>query len=197
MGEFVEGVYESLETAGLQRQLGDLPLEARFEVIDPADAPEVLARHIADVVRRTLDDRDEPARVALVNELIGLLHDEDAAVTDRLRQLIALTRQVGPARRDIIRPVTPLSEAALLTNAPEEPSLGSELRAELASADRVDLLCAFIKWHGLRVIENQLIEFARPGCPPAGDHDDLHGRHGAARPGRTRAPVRCAGADHL
>ena len=165
MGEFAEGVYESLETAGLTRQLRSLPLDARFEVIDPADAPEVLARHIAEVVRRTLDGRDEPARVALVNELTTLLRDEDAAVTDRLRQLIALTRQVGSARREVIRPVTPLSEAALLTNAPEEPSLGSELRAELASADRVDLLCAFIKWHGLRVIENQLIELRDRGVP--------------------------------
>lgn len=165
MGEFAEGVYESLETAGLTRQLRSLPLDPRFEVIDPADAPEVLARHIADVVRRTLDDRDEPARVELVNELIRLLHDEDATVTDRLRQLVALTRQMGPAGRDIIRPVTPLSEAALLTNAPEEPSLGSELRAELTSADRVDLLCAFIKWHGLRVIENQLIELRDRGVP--------------------------------
>ena len=37
------------------------------------------------------------------------------------------------------RPSTPLSEAALLTNAPGEPGVGHEIRAELASADRVDL----------------------------------------------------------
>ncbi len=42
MGEFAEGVYESLETAGLTRQLRSLPLDARFETVDPADAPEVL-----------------------------------------------------------------------------------------------------------------------------------------------------------
>ena len=84
MGEFAEGVYESLETAGLMRQLRSLPLDPSFEVIDPAKAREVLARHIADVVRRTLHARDEPARVVLVNDFIGLLHDEDATVTGGL-----------------------------------------------------------------------------------------------------------------
>ena len=62
-------------------------------------------------------------------------------------------------------PVTPLSSAALLTNAPEEPSLGAELRAELASADRVDLLCAFIRWHGVRVLEQQLDVLRSRGVP--------------------------------
>src|SRR6185312_1873548 len=60
---------------------------------------------------------------------------------------------------------TPLSDAALLTNAHGEPSLGAELRAELATADRVDLLCAFVKWHGLRVLEAQLRDLHRRGVP--------------------------------
>ena len=37
-----------------------------------------------------------------------------------------------------------------------EPALANELRAELESADQVDLLCAFVKWHGVRLIEQQL-----------------------------------------
>lgn len=55
-----------------------------------------------------------------------------------------------------VRPQTPLSDAALLTNARGEPSLGSELRAEIDTADEVDLLCAFVKWHGLRLLEPEL-----------------------------------------
>jgi superfamily II DNA or RNA helicase/HKD family nuclease len=166
MGELAEGVYESLHTAGLSRELADAELTPRFEVVDPADAPEVLARHVADAVRRTLlGVREESARVALVNELVSLLGDEDADVIERLEQLIALTRQVSPWGRDIARPVTPLSDAALLTNAPEEPTLGAELRSELASADRVDLLCAFIRWHGLRVIEQPLLALRDRGVP--------------------------------
>ncbi|MGK5501198.1 DUF3427 domain-containing protein, partial [Streptomyces sp. URMC 125] len=63
------------------------------------------------------------------------------------------------------RPATPLSETALITNAPEDPNLGHELRAELATADRVDLLCAFVKWHGLRVLEDALQQAADRKVP--------------------------------
>ena len=63
------------------------------------------------------------------------------------------------------RPATPLSDAALLTNAHGEPSLGHEIRSELDSADQVDLLCAFVKWYGLRVIEPQLLDLKRRGAP--------------------------------
>lgn len=63
------------------------------------------------------------------------------------------------------RPATPLSEASLLTNATGEPSLGAELRAELDSADEVDLLCAFVKWHGLRLLEPELALARSRGIP--------------------------------
>ena len=43
-----------------------------------------------------------------------------------------------------------------MTNSGDEPSLGSELRAEIDTADEVDLLCAFVKWHGLRLLEPEL-----------------------------------------
>ena len=46
-----------------------------------------------------------------------------------------------------------------------EPTLAAELRAELASADHVDLLCAFVKWQGLRLLEDQLNELRRRGVP--------------------------------
>ena len=58
-----------------------------------------------------------------------------------------------------------MSDAALLTNAPGEPSLGSELRAEVDTADGVDLLCAFVKWHGLRVLEPQLARLRERSAP--------------------------------
>jgi superfamily II DNA or RNA helicase/HKD family nuclease len=156
---FEPGVYESLETVGLARALAQTPLRAHFRSVAPEDAPEVLARHLANLIQGIL--RDHPDGVRLVNELIDLVGDGDSEVTETLQQLIALTQDERPPRR----PVTPLSEAALLTNAPDEPTLGSELRAELASADRVDLLCAFIKWHGLRVIEEQLLDLRDRGVP--------------------------------
>ncbi len=64
-----------------------------------------------------------------------------------------------------VRPRTPLSDAALLTNAHGEPSLGAELRAELDTSDTVDLLCAFVKWHGIRLLEAELGRLKQRGTP--------------------------------
>ena len=47
-----------------------------------------------------------------------------------------------------------------MTNSRNEPTLAAELRAEMASADHVDLLCAFVKWQGLRLLETQLKELS-------------------------------------
>ena len=52
-----------------------------------------------------------------------------------------------------------------MTNAHNEPTLAAELRAELASADHVDLLCAFVKWQGLRLLENELNELRLRNAP--------------------------------
>lgn len=38
--------------------------------------------------------------------------------------------------------------------------LGSQLRKEIATADRVDVLCSFIKWSGLRVLLDDLQQLA-------------------------------------
>lgn len=104
MGDLAEGVYESLRTAGLEQALDQVDLEPRFTALAAADAPEVLARHVAEVVRRALAEvRNEPARIGLVNELLSLLRDEDALVSEHLEQLVALTRQVAPGVHAVVR----------------------------------------------------------------------------------------------
>jgi superfamily II DNA or RNA helicase/HKD family nuclease len=90
--------------------------------------------------------------------------DEFGAIADGPRQLLALAEREAPGVY-AIRPLTPLSETALITNAPDDPNLGAELRAELATADHIDLLCAFVKWHGIRVLEDSLRAAKKRGIP--------------------------------
>ncbi|WAL69523.1 DUF3427 domain-containing protein [Amycolatopsis cynarae] len=163
-----DGIYEAVRTPRLERRLAVVRdrLRPDFAQVGEAEAPEVIAAHIAEVVRRTITaEPDQSRRIELANRLLTQLEAGEDTLTDTLQQLIALTDQREPGQASPVRPVTPLSQAALLTNAKEEPALAAELRAELASADRVDLLCAFIRWHGLRVLEDALADLQRRGVP--------------------------------
>lgn len=165
----VLGLHERLVTAGLRDALGEAAeLISDIAGVDPADQPHVLARHVYELTRRALEVRSDPdGRIQLLNDLIGLLEDPGAAVIAPTRQLRRLAVPSGPGVVDIesTRPKTPLSDAALLTNSTGEPNLAAELRAEIDTSDEVDLLCAFVKWHGLRLLEGELGRLRRRNAP--------------------------------
>ena len=164
-----EGIYESLITHELTQKLQSVNhLEQTLQGVDEADQPHVLARHIAQVAERALlSTKDTAARIRIANDLLDCLAEPAQGLGEPVRQLTRLAAPVAPgiATVSTIRPSTPLSDAALLTNAQGEPSLGAELRAELDTADSVDLLCAFVKWHGIRVLEPELRRRKERGVP--------------------------------
>ncbi|MEU2231159.1 DUF3427 domain-containing protein [Streptomyces vietnamensis] len=169
----VSGLYEQLITLRLEAQLKELADHGRHAIDDavgPESSPRVLAQHVSDTVRRILERLPASEHVHAANHILESMNTIEGArewvelVADGPRQLLAVAEQEAQGAYRI-RPATPLAEAALLTNAPEDPSLGFELRAELATADRVDLLCAFVKWHGLRVIEQSLEAAHARGVP--------------------------------
>ena len=67
--------------------------------------------------------------------------------------------------KPIEAPLTPLLDTTVLTNAPGEPSVGRELRAEIASADAIDLVMAFIRWSGVRPFVDAIKDFCAEGKP--------------------------------
>lgn len=164
-----EGIYEALVTTELVARVRGLPQDvtAEFADVEAADQPHAFARHVGSAVERALRGiRDDEERLALANRLLEQLSSDEVVVAPG-RHLTAVRAAAVPGQphRVASRPATPLSEAALLTNATGEPNLGAELRAELDAADGVDLLCAFVKWHGLRVIDEQLRSLRDRGVP--------------------------------
>ncbi|MFE5032955.1 DUF3427 domain-containing protein [Streptomyces sp. NPDC056683] len=172
----VAGVYEELVTRRMQEQMEQLSAagwRAIDDEVSEESSPHVLARHLSRAIGRRLSQLPHDKRVAVANQIIESLASNSAEldasdavelVAEGPRQLLALAEREAPGVY-AIRPLTPLSETALITNSPEDPSLGSELRAELATADRIDLLCAFVKWYGIRVLESPLREAAQRGVP--------------------------------
>lgn len=159
-----EGLYELLNTDALGKQLNNagelLPL---FADVADDETPDILSRHIAAAVRRTLAATKPTERVALANKLLHHLHQIDP-IAEGPTQLQSLYRPDALKRRQLRRPTTKLSDSALLTNNKDDPNLAAELRAEMESADTVDLLCAFVRWTGLRLLEPSLVQLRERGA---------------------------------
>jgi len=108
-----------------------------------------LANQIAAAIARLAPD------VTGVGDLVAESRD--------LLQAIAAPADVPGPVRFPARPEVPLSTSALLVNGREQPRICVEVKKELASEDRVDLLSAFVKWYGVRVLEDQIESFIRRG----------------------------------
>ena len=168
------GIYESLLTDQLNQQLqqrDDLRVEYGF--VDEAEQALTIARHLAPIIERAMQGAGSAEeRVEFVRRILEVLPDALAAgetlhpvVPGKITRLDEVARSSALNIARLPRPATPFSDAALMTNSRNEPSLAAELRAELASADHVDLLCAFVKWQGLRLLEDQLHELRRRDVP--------------------------------
>ena len=94
-----------------------------------------------------------------VKEVLGAVND----LTKALENYGGVVTQAGYNHAVAEHNATPGNQGP--APARHEPTLAAELRAELASADHVDLLCAFVKWQGLRLLEDQLNELRRRGVP--------------------------------
>lgn len=159
------GAYEALLTQRLHQALEASDLVPEHGTVPDAAAPDVLARHVAVAVQRALASAKPEQRAGLVNRVLDLVGAPEDDHVSQIEQLLALRLAGLGEGWPRHRPVTPLSDVALLTNSHGEPNLGAELRAEMASADDVDLLCAFVRWHGIRVLEDSLKELAERGRP--------------------------------
>jgi len=167
-----DGVYEHLVTRLLERRLQDVaPSTAELATIAAADLPGWLARHLSVEIERALRDaKSSEAQVATAHHLLDQLGAlgadaaesaklvEDAKIAGVARVLRALYRTAAPER-----PTTPLSSSTLLTRTRAEPSLGHELSREIACADRIEILSAFITTGGVRAVREQLARAARRG----------------------------------
>lgn len=160
-------------TSRLHSALGESTgLHTELSTVDESEQALVLARHLSPLIERQLRAaRGAEERARLTQKILEALgdpelldHAPDQDDPTKIRRLDAVTADaLGSVRPP--RPATPLSDAALMTNARNEPTLAAELRAELASADQVDLLCAFVKWHGLRLLERELTQLRERGVP--------------------------------
>jgi len=155
------GLYEKLvdeELSALFSAHPELEAISTIEHLDQASEAEALGRFFGTLLRETLPNATQGTRVDLLNRLIELLGTEDGLayvrtkrlVDDPLRQLREVRQYEHQPASTL--PATPLSIGCLLTGAADDPPLEREIRTEMRSCDRIDILVSFIKWSGLALL---------------------------------------------
>jgi hypothetical protein len=125
------------------------------------DSHTYLAQYLAEHIRKAFFSIPAAERLQrqleLANKILALLSENtpdafDGGLSRVLRAELLLALSSAPMQRAD----TPLSISCLMTGTRQDPTLLSQLRKEIASADRVDILCSFIKWGGVRILDESL-----------------------------------------
>ena len=176
MGELVPGLYERLLDEELSLALSAHPeLKPILRKLDDEEAPRAYGQFLFQLVVQALRSQSPAERRPLVNRLIDLLSATDGldylqrkTLLDSSESVLTSLEPPTPVGGDgagLPRPATPLSTSSLLTGARNDPPLEHELRQEMATADRVDILVAFIKWAGLRLLQPAFETLSARGVP--------------------------------
>lgn len=175
-----DGLYEQIINKGLETELSTTDKLSATAPIDSAEASRVLAKYIAEVVEKGLDNvadngGDVNSQVALANRIISTIINEtkeneldEMTVAERAEQLLALFDKKNSIlaideKAAIIRPETSIAQSSLFTGAIHEPQMFTELKKEIISCNQIDMLVSFIKWSGLRLIMDELAAFTQNG----------------------------------
>jgi len=170
------GLYDDLITAKLRDELHRLDsseIVPLFGKIEPSQLPDYLTRFLAARLSeaiRIYGPEDSGRQIELVNVVLESVSRRSDELAYLLKEQITRTDEqevleelCGKNARPAPRPLTELSASSLLTGAPGLPQLGREIELELASADRCDMLVAFVKSGGMRLLREPLKKFTERG----------------------------------
>ncbi|MEL1135564.1 DUF3427 domain-containing protein [Desulfitobacterium sp. THU1] len=175
------GIYEQLINKLLRQELSVAEGKLiQSSAIDQEEAPRIISKYLAEVLETALSNvRDKggniEGQVSLANQIVQLIADqvsEDAltelALDEKAEQLFAFIDKENSVfafneKAEVVRPVTSLAASSLFTGAVHEPSMYTELKREILSSDRIDMLVSFIKWSGLRLLIEELKSFTQRG----------------------------------
>ena len=169
------GLYEEVLNQILGRAVTGLaPNLVHTEALDDGESHDVLSEYlqhrISDALAGLKGQKRLEKQIALCNEIIRLLYassgdHNDQTILSTGRRLLSVIEPEQAQASHPERPDTPLSHACLLTGTRLDPSLVSQLKKEILTASKIDILCSFIKWTGIRILQDELKAFTqKPGA---------------------------------
>ncbi len=174
------GLYEQIINNKMHEELEQIPADCKYQKkVDSAEASKVLSAYAAELLKRKMDHISENSgddaldhQIEYINRVIRAIDDESTAeelIDQTGEQLLSVMSDkddrllLGLKAKDMTRPETSMAFSSLFTGAVREPQMLIELKKEIASADRIDMLVSFIKWSGLRELLEELKEFTSKG----------------------------------
>jgi superfamily II DNA or RNA helicase len=161
------GLYDELVTTGLARSLSELePGAARVHALDEHALAALLPTAVARMIARAFARATDSEKLALAKNILAALDaplEEEVSLDAPARRLEQVVPSVdaAPARP----PSLSVNQSALITNDGHHGALHEFIVSELPTASRVDLVCAFIKWHGLRLLLDAITAAVERGVP--------------------------------
>lgn len=178
-----EGIYEELVTKLINLKLSQLDqnkFQFKTTILDKAEASQILAQHIGNTIKQAFSllkgEQAIETQIQIANKIILILKEElenadfeNDLIDEEGLILNAVFTKVDAHFTDLnlhlseITPYTRLIYSELFTGGNSNITLESELRKEILSSNKIDLLVSFIKWKGIRILENELREFTKRG----------------------------------
>jgi superfamily II DNA or RNA helicase len=178
-----QGIYEELVTQLVTSKINALEKDSYFikeSIVDKEEAASVLAQHLSSTIKHALTlikgDNQLEQQIEIANKIVLFLKDElkkeeftDDLINIEGKVLKAVFTRIDAHFTDLdlhlkeITPYTRLTHSELFTGGNVGLSLESELKKEILSANRIDLLVSFIKFKGIIILEKELREFTNRG----------------------------------
>ncbi|MFY7861780.1 MAG: DEAD/DEAH box helicase family protein, partial [Chitinophagales bacterium] len=179
-----QGIYEELVTQLVSNKINKLDKNSYFvnkSKIDKEEASIIISRHLSKTIKGALDvlkgEHQIEHQIEIANKIIQFLkvelndNDFDKDLIESEGEILkAVFTKIDAHFSDLdihlkeITPYTRLTHSELFTGGSNTGlSLESELKKEILSSNRIDLLVSFIKFKGIIILERELKEFTQRG----------------------------------
>ncbi|AYO58858.1 hypothetical protein CO230_04165 [Chryseobacterium sp. 6424] len=181
------GIYESLITDALKNRLNDIDRNEFYvadqKKLDSDEAVHFLALHLGAAIKSALKLIKAEKKDLLVAKQIEITNNILKYLTQEISQyefaddlvyaegliLEGVLHKLNSKYTDVklhlseIMPLTRLTQSELFTGGNVGLSLDAELKKEIRSSDRIDLLVSFIKWKAIVILRDAFQEFTSNG----------------------------------
>ena len=179
-----QGIYEELITQLVSNKINELNKNSYYinkTKIDKEEASIIISRHLSKTIKGALDvlkgEHQIELQIEIANKIIQFLkvelkdNDFDKDLIQSEGEILkAVFTNIDAYYSDLdlhlkeITPYTRLTHSELFTGGSNTGlSLESELKKEILSSNRIDLLVSFIKFKGIIILERELKEFTEKG----------------------------------